>query len=201
LGGSSDTPRPPLTYYADTRLGEIAGVLVTAVRGTYRPGCEPALVAEVAARYTAAIAADPATALALAGPRFAAYSLSERATDLSLVARDRARLADLLRARAARHERQRLIALLVKPGGHLEFVGLRTADDSPAAYFRRVRLTLGKGKVHCDSASIEALNAVDEGDAEQLLARAGSLPAGWIPAELPAFAQPIIDALRRPTPE
>jgi hypothetical protein len=191
-GISSGTPDPPATYGTDTPVGEIAGVLVIAARGTYRAGCRPELIARVAARFTAAVAADPPAALVLAAPRFAAYSMAERATGRLVVAHDRPALADLLHARAARHERQRLIALLVKPEGHLEYAGLRAADDAPA----EPGVTLGKGKVDCAAAAVEVLNGVDEGDAARLLDRPGSLPASWLPIGLAEHARPVVDAPR-----
>jgi hypothetical protein len=188
---SGAQPPPTRTFATDTAVGEVAGVVVIARDGNYRAGCQPELIGRVAARFTVAVAAEPGAALALAGPRFSAYSISERGTDRMLVARDRDGLDRLLRARAARHERQRLLALLVKPEGHLEFVGLRAADD-----LRRVTLTLGKGKVDCETATIAVLNGVDEGDAERLLGRPESLPFGWLPTGLAARARPIIGGLR-----
>jgi hypothetical protein len=190
----SKSIRPPLTYEQNTPVGAVAGVLTTAGRGEYRSGCQPKLIVEVASRFAAAIAADPPTTRMLAGARFAAYSMSERATGRHSVAYTHPQLAGLLRARAGKHERQRLIAVLVKPEGHLEFVGLRVADDLPAGVAGRVRVTRGKAKVHCDSASIEVFNAVDEGDPGTLTMPSEPL-GGWIPPELPSVAQPVITEL------
>lgn len=183
-----------MTYERDTRLGVVHGALVTAAQGDYHGGSTPELIAGVAARFAAAFAADPSAAMGLAGPNFDAYSMSERATGRFFVAYLRSQLADLLRARGVHHERQHMLALLVKPKGHVVLVGLRVADDYPAGDAGRVRVFIGKGKVHCESASIEALNAVDEGGTEVLVTAAVG-HAGTPSGELHTFAQPIITEL------
>jgi hypothetical protein len=195
--GHSPAASPPaaVVIAEQSRLGTVRGVAATATPGVFTGHCLPSRMAEIITRFVGGIATDRGQTVGLVGDSFKWYSMSENETGRHVAVHSRRDLADLLAARAAHHERQRVVALLLKPGGHLEVVGVRVADDVTLGGRERVHVTSGKGAIDCQSGTVVVLSLATYGGLEDLTAP-GAITAGLDAAELPAVANPVIDSLR-----
>jgi hypothetical protein len=206
MGSSVPAPSPPaaINYSQDTVVGTVGSAVVVARASVFDWDCPPLEAAGILVRFVGGIAEDPQQTLALVGTGFMWYSMGEHGPPQRHVSvHGRETFRELLNARTAQHERQRMTAVALRPDGNFEMLGARVADDLPASGDGPVRATRGKGRVDCASRTVVALSLVVEGAAgrhgefeelDQLMS------AGVPPELLRESAARAIAELSRPAP-